>query len=357
VSTTSPAALARLTRQIKAWGLELGFQQIGIAPAAVGAAEGDLQAWLAAGYHGAMDYMARHGLRRSRPAELVPGTVRVIVARMDYWPAHARPAAALLDDGQSAYLARYSLGRDYHKVLRRRLQRLAGRIEAQCGPFGYRVFVDSGPVMEKPLAALAGLGWQGKHTNLINRQAGSWFLLGTILTDLPLSVDSPAEDHCGSCRACIDVCPTQAIVAPYRLDARRCISYLTIESRGPIPLELRTAIGNRVFGCDDCQLVCPWNKFATPTQEQDFTPRHGLDTPDLVTLFDWDETTWQQRTEGSALRRPGYQGWLRNLAVALGNAPPSARIQAALRARLGDSSALVQEHVQWALKKQATARN
>jgi epoxyqueuosine reductase len=338
--------------QIKAWGQALGFQQLGIAPAEVGEAETELQAWLAAGYHGEMDYMARHGQRRSRPGELISGTVRVIVARMDYLPTEARPPAELLTQPRQAYFARYSLGRDYHKLLRRRLQQLADRITESFGPFGYRVFVDSGPVMEKPLAALAGLGWQGKHTNLINRDAGSWFLLGTILTDLPLPTDNPVTNHCGSCTACIEVCPTRAIVGPYQLDARRCISYLTIEQRGTIPVELRPAVGNRVFGCDDCQLFCPWNKFARPTQEPDFQPRHGLDSADLVSLFNWDEAAWRERTRGSALRRPGYTGWLRNLAVALGNSPASPAVREALAGRMTHESELVREHVQWALTRQ-----
>lgn len=351
LSTYSPTELEALAADVKSWGRELGFQQIGIAPADLGKAEADLEAWLAAGFHGSMDYMAKHGRRRSRPAELVPGTLRVVMARMDYLPRAPRPAREILAEPGTAYLARYSLGRDYHKLLRRRLQRLADRMVATCGHFGYRVFVDSGPVMEKPLAALAGLGWQGKHTNLINREDGSWFLLGALLTDLPLPVDEPAADHCGSCHACLDVCPTGAIVAPYRLDARRCISYLTIENRGSIPVELRPLLGNRVFGCDDCQLFCPWNKFASASPEPDFQPRHGLDDIELVELFAWDEPTWSERTRGSAIRRAGYLGWLRNLAVALGNAPRSTRIRNALLARRNHPSALVSEHVEWALAR------
>ena len=350
--THSESELAAIKQQLRAWGWELGFQQIGIAPIQLASAETDLRAWLAAGYHGEMQWMASHGDRRTRPAKLIPGTTRVIVARMDYLPDEARSPRALLDEPVKAYIARYSLGRDYHKLLRRRLQQLADRVTENYGDFGYRVFVDSGPVMEKPLAALAGLGWQGKHTNLLNRDAGSWFLLGTIYTDLPLTIDSPVTDHCGSCTACLDVCPTKAIVAPYRLDARRCISYLTIEQRGSIPIEFREAIGNRVFGCDDCQLFCPWNKFAHPTRETHFTPRHGLDASDLVDLFNWDKETWEERTRGSALRRPGYTGWLRNLAVALGNAPPSPAARQALAARASHPSELVREHVQWALEKQ-----
>lgn len=353
MTTYTHAELAAMADQIKAWGRELGFQQVGIAPASTGGAEADLEAWLAAGYHGDMDWMAKHGQRRTRPGDLIPGTKRVIVARMDYLPREGRPPSALLEQPDKAYIARYSLGRDYHKLLRRRLQQLADRVTGGYGTFGYRVFVDSGPVMEKPLAALAGLGWQGKHTNLLNRDAGSWFLLGTIYTDLPLPTDAPVTNHCGSCTACLDVCPTQAIVAPYQLDARRCISYLTIEQRDAIPVEFREAIGNRIFGCDDCQLFCPWNKFARHTTEADFLPRHDLDTSDLVDLFIWDEETWRERTRGSALRRPGFIGWLRNLAVALGNAPPSATTRKALSKRESHESELVREHVRWALEKQA----
>ena len=349
----SPAKLEKLAADIRGWAGELGFQQLGIAPADVGEAESQLNAWLASGYHGSMDYMARHGRKRSRPKELVPGTQRVLMARMDYLPPEDASPADILEDDRRAYIARYSLGRDYHKLLRRRLQQLADRIESVTGTFGYRVFVDSGPVMEKPLAALGGLGWQGKHTNLINRDAGSWFLLGSLFTDLPLPVDEPATDHCGSCRACLEVCPTQAIVAPYQLDARRCISYLTIENRGAIPEALRPAIGNRIFGCDDCQLFCPWNKFAQPTGEADFQPRHGLDSAALLELFSWSEAQWSERTTGSALRRPGYSGWLRNLAVALGNCRPAPDIRAALQSRLDDCSDMVREHIAWALARQS----
>ncbi|HHQ13498.1 MAG TPA: tRNA epoxyqueuosine(34) reductase QueG, partial [Chromatiales bacterium] len=312
-----------LAGQIRDWAAELGFQQTGITDTSLDNAGARLKAWLAAGYHGEMEYMARHGSRRYRPDELLPGTRSVIMVRMDCVPDEPDPPAALLEQPSKAYIARYSLGRDYHKLLRRRLQQLADRIGAAIGPFGYRAFVDSAPVMEKPLAEKAGLGWQGKHSNLINKNAGSWFVLGALYTDLPLPADTPADNHCGSCSACIDVCPTKAIVKPYVVDARRCISYLTIELRGPIPDTLRSAIGNRIFGCDDCQLFCPWNKFAQPTKEVDFKPRHGLDSAGLIELFDWDEATWDARTRGSALRRPGYEGWLRNLAVALGNAPPS----------------------------------
>lgn len=295
--------------------------------------------------------MQQHGTRRSRPAELVPGTLRVISVRMEYWPPQSRPATELLKAPERAYLARYALGRDYHKLLRPRLQQLADRIEDEISPFGYRAFCDSGPVLEKALARDAGLGWIGKHTLLINREAGSWFNLGELYTDLPLPLDSSESNHCGTCHACMDVCPTQAIVAPYQLDARRCISYLTIEYRGSIPLELRKAIGNRIFGCDDCQLFCPWNKFAKVTPHADFTPRHGLDDVTLIELFDWTEAEFLQRTEGSALRRITYDIWLRNLAVALGNAPTSPEIIAALKARTDYPSELVREHVRWALEQ------
>ncbi len=343
-----PSALAH---QIKIWGRELGFQQVGIADTELGPAEAHLIEWLARGRHGEMDYMAAHGTRRSHPAELVPGTLRVISVRMDYWSGDAAAADTLLKDPHRGYIARYALGRDYHKVLRSRLQNLADRIETVAGAFRYRVFTDSAPVLEKPLAQKAGLGWIGKHTNLLHRDAGSWFFLGELYTDLPLPTDAPVTDHCGTCQACIDVCPTRAIVAPYELDARRCISYLTIESKNPIPVELRPLIGNRIFGCDDCQLVCPWNRFARPTAEPDFSPRHGLDAPDLVELFGWSEKEFLKRTEGSAIRRAGYEGWLRNIAVALGNAPSSPQNLAALRARQDHSSALVREHVAWALSQ------
>ncbi len=341
--------LVELARRVKTWGQELGFQQVGIADTDLNAAETQLLDWLAQGRHGEMAYMADHGTRRSRPAELVPGTLRVISVRLDYWPEAAADAEAMLQRPDAGYVARYALGRDYHKVLRQRLQKLADRIEASAGHFNYRAFTDSAPVMEKPLAQKAGLGWIGKHTNLIHRQAGSWFFLGELYTDLPLPVDAPAADHCGTCQACIDICPTRAIVAPYQLDARRCISYLTIELRGPIPVELRPLLGNRIFGCDDCQLVCPWNRFARPTMESDFAPRHGLDAAKLIELFSWSEEEFLKRTEGSAIRRAGYEGWLRNIAVALGNAPTGPEIVAALKGRRDHPTALVREHVAWAL--------
>lgn len=346
--------LASLAARIKAWGAALGFQQVGIATPELPEDERHLNEWLAQHWHGDMEYMERHGTRRTRPAELVPGTVRVISARMDYAPPEARAAHEVLADPDLAYISRYALGRDYHKVLRTRLQRLAERIESEIGPFGYRAFVDSAPVLEKALARDAGLGWIGKHTNLLNRHAGSWFFLGEIYTDLPLPADSAPTNHCGSCTACIDICPTQAIVGPYQLDARRCISYLTIEHHGSIPEELRPALGNRIYGCDDCQLVCPWNRYSQLSGEPDFRVRHGLDAISLVALFAWSESEFLERTSGSAIRRIGYERWLRNIAVALGNAPRSEDVIAALRARADHPSALVREHVAWALQCHAT---
>jgi epoxyqueuosine reductase len=347
----SAAQLERLAGEIKQLGRDLGFAKVGVAATSLDADELKLERWLAMGRHGEMSYMERHGRKRSRPADLVPGTVRVISARMSYWPETARDAREALADPTTGYVARYALGRDYHKVLRQRLQRLADGVAERIGEFGYRVFVDSAPVLEKALARDAGLGWIGKHTNLLDRD-GSWFLLGELYTDLPLPPDAPVTEHCGSCQACIDVCPTQAIVGPYELDARRCISYLTIELRGSIPEPLRAAIGNRIFGCDDCQIFCPWNKFARATTVGDFAVRHGLDAAGLVELFAWSRENWEARTAGSALRRAGYEGWLRNLAVALGNAPADERVVAALAARADDPSAVVREHVQWALERQ-----
>jgi epoxyqueuosine reductase len=340
-----------LARQIKAWARELGFQRAGIAHPDISADEARLLAWLDAGRHGEMRYMQRHGLKRSRAALLHPGTVRVISVRMDYLPADAAAAEEVLRDPYLAYVSRYALGRDYHKLVRRRLKKLAERIEKTIGSFSYRVFSDSAPVLEKPLARAAGLGWIGKHTNLLDRDAGSWFFLGEIYTDLPLPADTPARDHCGTCRACLDACPTGAIVAPYELDARLCISYLTIELRGPIPEDLRPLVGNRIFGCDDCQLVCPWNRFASHTEEADFSPRNGLDAASLVALFRWSEDEFLRHTEGSAIRRIGYECWLRNIAVALGNAPGEAEVLDALLARRAHPSALVREHVAWALER------
>ena len=341
--------MTALKADIVRWGHELGFQQIGITDVDLAHAERRLNAWLDDGLHGEMRYMQRHGSKRSRPDELVSGTVRVISLRMNYLPHAQDQAQELLDHESRAYVSRYALGRDYHKVLRGRLKRLARTIQQQIGEFGYRIFVDSAPVLEKPLAEKAGLGWIGKHTNLIDEKSGSWFFLGELYTDLPLPVDVPASGHCGTCRACIDVCPTQAIVGPYQLDARRCISYLTIELHGSIPAEFRTAIGNRVYGCDDCQLFCPWNKFAEPTAEADFAPRHGLDNAELAELFGWSEATWLERTEGSAIRRIGYERWLRNIAVALGNATTTPAVIAALRSREATTSELVAEHIHWAL--------
>jgi len=344
-------ALVELAAAIKTWGQALGFQRIGIADIDLGEPEVRLLDWLTAGFHGEMGYMARHGVKRSRPAELMPGTVRVISARMDYLPPASADPWSVLQRPDLGYVSRYALGRDYHKVLRQRLQRLAEHIVAVIGPFGHRVFVDSAPVLEKALAQKAGLGWIGKHSNLLDRQAGSWFFLGEIYVDLPLPVDSPATAHCGRCTACLDICPTRAIVAPYQVDARRCISYHTIELPGPIPLEFRRAIGNRIYGCDDCQLVCPWNRFARSSVAVDFGVRHGLDTPGLVELFGWEEAEFLRRTEGSAIRRIGHERWLRNIAVALGNAPHAPAVVDALRARLPHPSALVREHVVWALEQ------
>ncbi len=345
--------MTALKRDIIAWCSELGFQQTGIADIDLSHAESHLADWLRAKYHGSMAYMERHGTKRSRPQELVPGTLRVISVRMDYLPEPQDAAKQRLDDGTSAYISRYALGRDYHKVLRGRLRALARRIEENIGDFGYRVFVDSAPVLEKALAEKAGIGWVGKHTNLIDRDSGSWFFLGELYTDLPLPVDVAEESHCGTCTACIDVCPTKAIVAPYSLDARRCISYLTIENKGSIPVEFRKDIGNRIYGCDDCQLFCPWNKFAKPTAENDFAPRHGLDTAQLTDLFAWNEETWLEKTEGSAIRRIGLERWRRNIAVALGNADTTPDVVAALKARRHDDSPLVVEHVEWALAQHA----
>ena len=342
---------AELAAEIRRWGADLGFQQIGFADTDLSIAESRLAQWLDSNFHGEMAYMSRHGSKRSRPAELVSGTVSVITARMDYLPKETIDPAQLLDHSAKAYVSRYALGRDYHKVLRSRLRKLALRIRERIGPFGNRVFVDSAPVLEKPLAEKSGLGWIGKHTNLINRSSGSWFFLGEIYIDFPLPADQPEHSHCGTCRACIDVCPTNAIVAPYKLDARRCISYLTIELPGEIPVEFRKQIGNRIYGCDDCQIFCPWNKFATPAAEGDFAPRHGLDTADLVELFAWTEAEWLSKTEGSAIRRIGYDRWLRNIAVALGNAETSPDVIRALERRKDTAAGLVRDHVCWALEQ------
>jgi epoxyqueuosine reductase len=352
-STTLTAALhgSALRAAIERAARTLGLDAIGVSEIHLEEDERHLEQWLARGWHGQMHYMARHGRRRSRPAQLLPGTLRVIAARMNYRAAQARPAQDVLREPDTAYVSRYALGRDYHKVMRTALRRLAERVAALAGPHGFRVFVDSAPVLEKALGRNAGLGWIGKHTNLIARDAGSWFFLGEIFTDLPLPADEPASAHCGSCSACIPACPTGAIVAPYQLDARRCISYLTIELEGPIPPELRPALGNRIYGCDDCQLVCPWNKFATDASHPDFRVRHGLDAPRLTQLFAWSESDFDQRMRGSAIYRIGYIRWLRNIAVALGNASGSAAVIAALQARREDPSPLVREHVHWALEQ------
>jgi epoxyqueuosine reductase len=344
-----------LLPQLRAWALSLGFSQIGVADVDLSDAEPGLQQWLHNGFHGAMDYMAVHGLKRARPAELVPGTLRVITARMDYLPQQRADGWQAVEwerlaDPARAGVSLYARGRDYHKVMRHRLQKLADRLAEAVGPFGHRVFTDSAPVLEVELASKSGIGWRGKHTLVLNRDAGSMFFLGEIYVDLPLPLTAPAEAHCGSCSACIEVCPTRAIVAPYRLDARRCISYLTIEHAGPIPLELRPLMGNRIYGCDDCQLVCPWNKFAQRSALPDFDEREGLTAPLLTTLWRWSEDDFLRHTEGSAIRRIGHERWLRNLAVALGNARRAgADVEAALRERLPTAGPLLREHIEWAL--------
>jgi epoxyqueuosine reductase len=342
----------KLARDIRSWGRELDFADVGIGGIALDEAERNLMHWLGNGYHGDMDYMAAHGPKRSRPAELAPETVSVISARLPYWPSNAAPANEVLDDPALAYVSRYALGRDYHKVLRNRLQKLAARIEAAIGPFGYRVFTDSAPVMEVALAAQTRLGWRGKHTLLLNREVGSYFFLGEIYTSLPLPPDQPSSAHCGTCSACLGACPTRAFVAPYVLDARRCISYLTIEHKGSIPVELRPLLGNRIYGCDDCQLACPWNRGIPAGSLADFNPRHQLDSASLIELFSWDEDIFLKRMQGSPIRRIGHERWLRNIAVALGNAPASPETIAALEARRHHSSELVREHVAWALERQ-----
>ena len=341
-----------LVKLIREWCRALGFQQVGITGIDLAEDEQRLHAWLEAGRHGEMAYMSRHGSKRGHPAELLPGTIRVISVRMDYHPPAARATQEILNDSSLAFISRYATGRDYHKVLRSRLRRLAAKIREHCGDFGQRAFVDSAPVLEKALARNAGLGWIGKHSNLIHPRAGSWFFLGELYTDLPLPVDAPFnKNHCGTCSACVDICPTRAIVAPYEVDARRCISYLTIELRGSIPETLRKPMGNRIYGCDDCQLVCPWNRFARDSTEDDFKVRHGLDSVGLIELFKWSKAEFLRRTEGSAIRRIGYTCWLRNIAVALGNAVSSPDVIAALTARKDNPSVLVREHVAWALKQ------
>ncbi len=351
----------QLTQQLQQWAEELGFQQLAISDVQLDAAESHLLNWLEKGYHGEMDYMQRHGSKRSRPAELEPGTLSVISLRMDYFPADATAIKSVLGKAELGLISRYATGRDYHKLIRKRLQKLVDKMQAEVGEFGYRVFTDSAPVLEKALAEKAGLGWIGKHTNLINRRAGSWFFLGEIYTDLPLSAETANqaldnENHCGSCQACIDVCPTRAIVAPYQLDARRCISYLTIELKSTIPVEFRKAIGNHIYGCDDCQLVCPWNRFSKPSDEKDFEVRHGLDAPELLQLFSWSENEFLQKMEGSAIRRIGYMQWLRNIAVAIGNIPPKdeshrQQLIQTLKDKRAEVNEMVQEHIDWALRE------
>ncbi len=349
--TSTDSDATALTQQIKAQALALGFQQCGITDTNLAQHIDHYRAWLAQNYHGELSYMAEHGSKRWTPDELIPGTLRVISVRMNYYADPENPMD-VLQDGSRAYISRYSLGRDYHKVMRQRLQKLISYIQETAQAHQFRAFVDSAPVLERALAQKAGLGWFGKNTMLLHRQAGSWFFLGEIYTDLPLELDPPyTEEHCGRCTACLDICPTKAFVGPYVLDARRCISYLTIEHKGSIPEELRPGIGNRIFGCDDCQLVCPWNRFSKPTQEPDFSPRHHLDKATLVELFLWDEETFLKRTEGSPIRRTGYEGWLRNIAVALGNAPTSIEVVEALKCRAEDRSELVREHVRWALER------
>jgi epoxyqueuosine reductase len=353
--TTARINVDEVKRELADRAAALGFAAIGVASIEIPEDERHLLRWLADGFQGEMDYMERHGTMRSRPQQLAPGTVRVVSARMDYWPQGSREPEAVLEDGTLGYVSRYAVGRDYHKILRRALATLAQQLAEHIGPFGYRVCVDSAPVLEKALGRQAGLGWIGKHTNLIARDAGSYFFLGEILTDLALPLDEPSSAHCGSCQACIPACPTGAIVAPFRLDARRCISYLTIEHKSAIPVELRAAIGNRIFGCDDCQLVCPWNKFAHAATHPDFKVRHNLDATELTALFGWTEGQFEERTRGSAIHRLGYVRWSRNIAVALGNAPASPAARRALEARRADASPLVREHVAWALARQEAA--
>jgi epoxyqueuosine reductase len=345
----TPLDGTKLLKDLTGWAEDFGFQQLGVSDIDLATAEAALSDWLTAQFHGEMDYMARHGVKRTQPDALIAGTVRVITVRMDYWPEQAAEPWAVLEDDQQGFISRYALGRDYHKLMRRRLAKLAEKLKGEVGEMSYRVFCDSAPVMEKALAEKSGIGWQGKHSNILNREHGSYFFLGEIYTDLPLPLTASISEHCGSCVACIDICPTQAIVAPYKVDARRCISYLTIELKGAIPEEFRPMMGNRIYGCDDCQLVCPWNKFAQATVESDYLPRHGLDSPQLLDLFAWDEATFLSRLEGSPIRRIGYESWLRNIAVALGNAETNPNIVSALQSRLDYPSELVQEHVTWAL--------
>jgi epoxyqueuosine reductase len=356
-SNTKTTDWVQLRSHIGQWAAELGFQHLGISDTDLHQTEIYLQQWLDKGFHGDMHYMEKHGSKRVKPEQLVAGTLRVISVRMDYLPQEQTEMDALLRLPTAAYISRYALGRDYHKVIRNRLQRLADRIESEVGDFGYRVFTDSAPVMEKALAEKAGIGWIGKHTNLINKDAGSWFFLGEIYTDLPLPVDTAAEAHCGSCQACIDCCPTRAIVGPYQVDARRCISYLTIELETSIPEEFRPLIGNRIYGCDDCQLVCPWNRFAKISPEPDYLAREALLAPRLIELFSWTEQRFLSYFEGSAIRRIGHVRWLRNIAVALGNAPSDLETIKALQQHVESSSGMLREHVQWALARQMENKN
>ncbi|HHF2868903.1 TPA: tRNA epoxyqueuosine(34) reductase QueG [Vibrio alginolyticus] len=340
----------QLAQQIKVWGKELGFQKVGICDVDLSEHEAALQKWLDAGYHGSMDWMARHGMMRARPHELLPGTVRVISVRMDYLPPEAQFASNLANKSH-AYISRYALGRDYHKLVRKQLNKLGKLIEQEVGQYGHRPFVDSAPILERPLAQKAGLGWTGKHSLILDQDCGSWFFLGELLIDLPLPVDEPSVDQCGKCKACITSCPTQAIVEDKVVDARRCISYLTIEFDGVIPEEFRKPMGNRIYGCDDCQLVCPWNRYADITEQDDFHRRDSFKNPDLVDMFNWDEATFLKNMEGSAIRRIGHIQWLRNIAVALGNAEYSQRIIDALESRQGENK-LLDEHIKWALTEQ-----
>ncbi|WP_313655339.1 tRNA epoxyqueuosine(34) reductase QueG [Pantoea sp.] len=349
-----PLDLHQLAQQIKQWGAELGFQQVGITDTDLSAEEPRLQAWLDKQYHGEMEWMARHGMMRARPHELLPGTLRVISVRMNYLPAKAA-FASTLKNPRLGYVSRYALGRDYHKVLRNRLKKLGEMIREHCSTLNFRPFVDSAPLLERPLAAKAGLGWTGKHSLILNREAGSWFFLGELLIDIPLPVDTPQPEQCGRCVACMTICPTGAIVEPYVVDARRCISYLTIELEGAIPEEFRPLMGNRIYGCDDCQLICPWNRYGQLSDESDFSPRAALHAPELIALFQWDEAKFLRITEGSAIRRIGHLRWLRNVAVALGNAPWSADIMPVLEQRLGESE-LLDEHIQWAIAQQQQKR-
>ena len=347
---SSPNDYRNLADDIKRWGKALGFSDIGFADTELAVAEAQHQAWVKKGFHGDMNYMAKHGVKRTRPADLVPNTVTVITARLDYLPPNAKNSWDVIADDEAAFVSRYALGRDYHKVMRQKLQKLCDKIKAEVPNFEYRVFTDSAPVLEVALAEKSGLGWRGKHTLLINKDRGSWFFLGEIYTNLALPIDEKASNHCGSCSACIDICPTKAITKPYEVDARRCISYLTIELKTAIPIEFRPLIGNRVYGCDDCQLICPWNKFAEVTQQPDFNVRNGLDDVSLVTCFGWSEAEFMQKMAGSAIYRIGYWQWLRNIAVGLGNAPTTQAVLNALEKRKNDANELLREHVAWALE-------